>query len=485
LRVLPILRNVLPKDIDSEETRKALKEILLPLFRCAALPVTAIFDPRLKFLRQRYASAAANFADATLNAVAFVDASSADAAFALATVADTIMGADFFGLKASSASSAAFASSAASVGYGTNSYNPAIHAIAETFVADLTALRPIKGRILGRRVINMPLWPHVGVGIGDWQFGMSFGQTRSTEPNEFRHLWIEFKNGLFEAGDDWDVWVEWYDGVIFGAKNDGTYLFGLPTEHALRLWRDIAGIDDAIWKAGPAVLNAEFKRLVAEARAEVALDASPRTTERPTDNSKVKQSNDPEFQFNSRSTPNDLPQRRPKQVKSKTKIGEAIIAHAIVLGLQTNLIIDLIDKEITRLEEMLHNYPDDIAARDAEIAILERLKTNALSLSEAISAYPIGGIAEKEAVKRTNAFLKPFGDMWTEHGSSIVHLTCVNGLFIGAISIAHMIGVPINGFMATTAISAITAGKPLTEVLRAYKGGAHSAKPDGTHPKSS
>jgi hypothetical protein len=75
----------------------------------------------------------------------------------------------------------------------------------------------------------------------------------------------------------WEVWAQWYGGgehngqifpgVLQGARN-GKYLFGLPTARALKLSHDVALIDDALWKGDPAALNAEFKRLVDEARAE-------------------------------------------------------------------------------------------------------------------------------------------------------------------------------------------------------------------------
>ena len=79
------------------------------------------------------------------------------------------------------------------------------------------------------------------------------------------------------AAVHWEVWWQWYGGgehngqrfpgVMQGAR-DGKYLFGLPTARALKLSHDVALIDDALWKGDPAALNAEFKRLVDEARAE-------------------------------------------------------------------------------------------------------------------------------------------------------------------------------------------------------------------------
>ena len=96
-------------------------------------------------------------------------------------------------------------------------------------------------------------------------------------PNEVV-LKCEFLSILLAAHfNDWDVWAQWYGGgehngesfpgVMQGAR-DGKYLFGLPTARALKLSHDVALIDDALWKGDPAALNAEFKRLVDEARAE-------------------------------------------------------------------------------------------------------------------------------------------------------------------------------------------------------------------------
>lgn len=100
-------------------------------------------------------------------------------------------------------------------------------------------------------------------------------------PQEILDNWKHFSAQLRALGDDWDVWVEWYGGgthegkafpgVLQGAK-DGRYLFGLPTARALKLWHDVALLPNDLWESEPAALNAEFKRLVAEARGKAGKD---------------------------------------------------------------------------------------------------------------------------------------------------------------------------------------------------------------------
>jgi hypothetical protein len=82
----------------------------------------------------------------------------------------------------------------------------------------------------------LPLWP---TGVPDW----------ATEG------WQILKTALLDAGEDWEVWTDWYEARLAGAA-------GHPPNEALEIAR--ATIPDEIWKQGPAVVNAEIKRLIAE-----------------------------------------------------------------------------------------------------------------------------------------------------------------------------------------------------------------------------
>ncbi len=60
------------------------------------------------------------------------------------------------------------------------------------------------------------------------------------------------KRDLLATGEDWEVWTEWYEARLRGD----------PAIEELEIAR--ATIPDEIWKQGPAVVNAEIKRLIAQ-----------------------------------------------------------------------------------------------------------------------------------------------------------------------------------------------------------------------------
>lgn len=62
--------------------------------------------------------------------------------------------------------------------------------------------------------------------------------------------WDMLRAHLLAAGEDWDVWVDWYERRLAGGAPD------LSLE-----WRYV-DIDDALWNQGPAVVNAEIKRRI-------------------------------------------------------------------------------------------------------------------------------------------------------------------------------------------------------------------------------
>jgi hypothetical protein len=103
----------------------------------------------------------------------------------------------------------------------------------------------------GDELAGLPLWP---AGMPEWALDN----------------WQVLKSALLDAGEGWDVWTEWYEARIAGnadAPNEALEEMGLagdadvPNE-ALEIAR--ATIPDEVWKQGPAVVNAEIKRLIAE-----------------------------------------------------------------------------------------------------------------------------------------------------------------------------------------------------------------------------
>lgn len=74
-------------------------------------------------------------------------------------------------------------------------------------------------------------------------------------PVQLQEGWDRLKAIFLNAGDDWEVWIDWYADLIAGGSSIGT---GLDLA-----W---ARIPDALWEQGPRVANAEIRRLLDEGR---------------------------------------------------------------------------------------------------------------------------------------------------------------------------------------------------------------------------
>ncbi len=75
------------------------------------------------------------------------------------------------------------------------------------------------------------------------------------QPPEIAKLWQAMKRDLLAAGEDWEVWTDWYDARLRGD----------PAIEELEVAR--AMIPDEMWKQGPAVVNKEIKRLIEKYKA--------------------------------------------------------------------------------------------------------------------------------------------------------------------------------------------------------------------------
>lgn len=71
--------------------------------------------------------------------------------------------------------------------------------------------------------------------------------------------WDALKRDLLSAGDDWDVWTDWYDDRLAGKR---------PWRRSLEIAR--ATLPDDLWEQGPKAVNAEIKRLIAAEKAKTA-----------------------------------------------------------------------------------------------------------------------------------------------------------------------------------------------------------------------
>jgi hypothetical protein len=78
------------------------------------------------------------------------------------------------------------------------------------------------------------------------------GACRSRPPIQ---VWGTLRAALLAADQGWEVWTEWYEARLVG---DAAH----PPNEALEIAR--ATIPNEIWRHGPAAVNAEIKRLIAE-----------------------------------------------------------------------------------------------------------------------------------------------------------------------------------------------------------------------------
>ena len=76
-------------------------------------------------------------------------------------------------------------------------------------------------------------------------------------PSDFAKLWKELQSFLLNEGDDWQVWKVWYQ-----ARLDGGKTINVPDDLLERVDVGIATLDEALWRKGPAAVNAEIKRLM-------------------------------------------------------------------------------------------------------------------------------------------------------------------------------------------------------------------------------
>ena len=85
----------------------------------------------------------------------------------------------------------------------------------------------------GAELIGLPLWP-------------------KGAPNLAADDWQALKAALLGADEGWGVWTDWYEARLAGDADH-------PLNEALEIAR--ATIPDEVWGQGPAVVNAEIKRL--------------------------------------------------------------------------------------------------------------------------------------------------------------------------------------------------------------------------------
>ena len=265
LRALPLLAIDLRNR--SEAHKDNLHALILAVFRIAALPWVAIKFPTSRS-RLRLGVASAVFAGhAAENAASFsadyshdfsndfstgIDVSFATQAAGDAARSPTLAVHSAAALAARSAIVVARSLSDASGAESARDAAAAVDIAAAAFSMaagdDVTALRSIAADVgaldSGRsahEIAGWPLWPSMLDGTPQWT----------------SVAWQDLKAALLSADGDWDVWIDWYEARLAGERRR-------PPIEALEIAR--ATIADEIWKQGPAMVNAEIRRLIEEHR---------------------------------------------------------------------------------------------------------------------------------------------------------------------------------------------------------------------------
>jgi hypothetical protein len=219
LRALPVLQEARGGDFQGG----FFADVVLPVFRATGVAWAAAKYPaqatefRKPVSAARAASVAA-YASSSSSHLRLPTSASAAASAAAYAAASAAASADTAAVAATTASSASSAS--------------ADYALAFWSAVFIDAARVDEGATVSV-IAGSPLWPE-------------------GEPDQLQSLWQDMKATLHAEGEDWQVWTIWYDDRLTGRVNDET--------------RELAyvRIEEALWNQGPAVVNAEIKRLIEE-----------------------------------------------------------------------------------------------------------------------------------------------------------------------------------------------------------------------------
>lgn len=118
----------------------------------------------------------------------------------------------------------------------------------------------LEGSLDAHMLVDYPLW-----GREPAVSGLAFPMQPASAPTAISEGWSNLKAALPKlAGENWQVWLDWYDAILNGRAPWPA----LNEKRREDLTIRIALIDDKIWRQGPAVANAEVKRLIDEALAQ-------------------------------------------------------------------------------------------------------------------------------------------------------------------------------------------------------------------------
>ncbi|MEM6667381.1 MAG: hypothetical protein AAF638_13370, partial [Pseudomonadota bacterium] len=231
LRVVPTLQTVAPDWGDV--SARHLRDIILPVLRATEISWVAAKRPTYYGVALIDAAGAASYAAAsavidyyvTGTAASAAAASAAAAAGAPADAADSAdAAADAAARAADAAARAAFAAGAA-----------------------IAAVHDIEAMELG---VNAAAF----AGTALW---------RNETPNEVPGLWGKLSDALRHAGEDWDVWIDWYEARLRGGPTHPD--LSVEANKRIEIAR-VLEVTEEDWRQGPAHVNAMIKAIIERER---------------------------------------------------------------------------------------------------------------------------------------------------------------------------------------------------------------------------
>jgi hypothetical protein len=272
-------------------------------------------------------------------------------------------------------------------------------------------------------------------------------------PDDVAAAWADLRLRLLTTGDDWDVWVNWYEDRLAGRASLGE-AFDIA----------VATLPDELWRQGPASVNARIKQLIAEHTPPEPIPAK---------------GHGPRVERNPEASGTAPPKTRPPRNISRsstqtptTLIGKALHQRREEVLIALAAVTVLIDEKLAQLN---YNPPNSDEARtqwDEAINELKELKIIVDQLRHDVHAYITGSKTEKDTVRTAKAFRTGIEEYWSKNSMKLIDrgLNAVQsgvsiGLFLAGVGACTAMG---QGSAVTTAIcGAIVGGKPVVEALRA------------------
>ncbi|MGL5114522.1 MAG: hypothetical protein ACRC7C_04290, partial [Beijerinckiaceae bacterium] len=287
-----------------------------------------------------------------------------------------------------------------------------------------------------------------------WLSGRGGYSQLPATPDWATQAFANFRAQLHAENLDFDVWTRWYEARLAGGPVD-------LDEQRIR-----AGMEPEWLDKGAGAYNGELKRRLRAAGVYEAEASQPHGSSLHVSRKPAKDSTTPRKER----LPKALAISKPPQ----TAIGQAVFANSQSIALGVAPIVALIDKEIAELEALRPNDPETIQKNNERIEDLRKLKDALVAQQKMAIDFRKGKIKEREVVKETNAFKSAIADWWKKDGNMICQSTACSAIFLGLAGVLSLMGVTVNGTVATVIAGVIAGGKPVADVVKTLKKGLFS-----------